>query len=94
MFLISTEMRILAIREPHFSIEELTDEQIRRTLAGTQIPIAPTPEVSEVFMEGTRASLDAELFSVAKSFMTNLGIMTKDDIYYDMLRSIESEPDR
>ena len=93
-FLIGTEMSILALQEPKFSFTELNDEEIDKALASAHIPKAPTPEVSEIFLEGTQASLDAELFSVAKNFMTNLGIITKDDIYYDMLRSIEGEPDR
>ena len=87
-------MSILALQEPKFSFTELNDEEIDEVFASAHIPKAPTPEVSEIFLEGTQASLDAELFSVAKNFMTNLGIITKDDIYYDMLRSIEGEPDR
>lgn len=93
-FIIGTETAILAQTEPEFSCDELSDEEIYTTLVHEQIPIAPTNEVSTIFLDGTRASLDAELFSVAKNFMMNLGIMTKDDVYFDMLNSIEGEPDR
>ena len=93
-FIIGTETAILAQTEPEFSCDELSDEEIYTTLVHEQIPVAPTNEVSTIFLDGTRASLDAELFSVAKNFMINLGIMTKDDVYFDMLNSIEGEPDR
>lgn len=72
----------------------LSEEQVRAALAARDIAIAPTEEVSDVFFEGMRASLDAEIFPVAREFMTILGLMTHDDVYYGMLRSIEDEPDR
>ena len=93
-FIIGTETAILAQSEPEFSCEDMNDDEIYATLIENQIPVAPTDEVSTIFLDGTRASLDAELFSVAKNFMMNLGIMTKDDVYFDMLNSIEGEPDR
>ena len=93
-FIIGTETAILAQTEPEFSCEDMNDDEIYATLIENQIPVAPTDEVSTIFLDGTRASLDAELFSVAKNFMMNLGIMTKDDVYFDMLNSIEGEPDR
>lgn len=74
--------------------EPLSEEQIRATLAARDIAIAPTEEVSEAFFQGMRASLDAEIFPVAREFMTILGLMTHDDVYYGMLRSVEDEPDR
>ena len=93
-FIIGTETAILAQTEPEFSCEDMNDDEIYATLIENQIPVAPTDEVTTIFLDGTRASLDAELFSVAKNFMMNLGIMTKDDVYFDMLNSIEGEPDR
>lgn len=93
-FIIGTETTILSQNEPEFTTDELDDEEIYLALKNEDIPIAPTDEVATIFLDGTRASLDAELFSVAKNFMMNLGIMTRDDIYFDMLNSIEGEPDR
>ena len=48
--------------EPEFSCDDMSDEEIYSTLMQEQIPIAPTNEVSTIFLDGTRASLDAELF--------------------------------
>lgn len=76
------------------SSEPLSEEQVRAALAARDIAIAPTEKVTDAFFEGMRASLDAEIFPVAREFMTILGLMTHDDVYYGMLRSIEDEPDR
>lgn len=50
--------------------------------------------MSEVFFEGLRASLDQEIFPVARDFMSNLGTMSRDDVYFGILRSLEDAPDR
>lgn len=42
----------------------MSDEEIYSTLMQEQIPIAPTNEVSTIFLDGTRASLDAETLLV------------------------------
>lgn len=84
---------VLQLQGTTTSSEPLSEEQVRAALAARNIAIAPTEEVSDVFFEGMRASLDAEIFPVAREFMTILGLMTHDDVYYGMLRSIEDEPD-
>jgi tetratricopeptide (TPR) repeat protein len=85
---------VLQLQGAATTSEPLSEEQVRAALAARDIAIAPTEEVSDVFFEGMRASLDAEIFPVAREFMTILGLMTHDDVYYGMLRSIEDEPDR
>ena len=85
---------VLQLQGSATSSEPLTEEQVRAALSARNIAIAPTEKVTEVFFEGMRASLDAEIFPIAKEFMTILGLMTHDDVYYGMLRSIEDEPDR
>ena len=84
---------VLQLQGAATSSEPLSEDQVRAALAARDIAIAPTEEVSDVFFEGMRASLDAEIFPVAREFMTILGLMTHDDVYYGMLRSIEDEPD-
>ena len=85
---------VLQLQGTATSSEPLSEEQVRAALAARDIAIAPTEKVTDVFFEGMRASLDAEIFPVAREFMTILGLMTHDDVYYGMLRSIEDEPDR
>ena len=85
---------VLQLQGTATSSEPLSEEQVRAALAARDIAIAPTEKVTDAFFEGMRASLDAEVFPVAKEFMTILGLMTHDDVYYGMLRSIEDEPDR
>ena len=84
---------VLQLQGAATSSEPLSEDQVRAALAARDIAIAPTEEVSDVFFEGMRALLDAEIFPVAREFMTILGLMTHDDVYYGMLRSIEDEPD-
>ncbi|MCH3957128.1 MAG: tetratricopeptide repeat protein [Olsenella sp.] len=84
---------VLQLQGAATTSEPLSEGQVRAALAARDIAIAPTEEVSDVFFEGMRASLDAEIFPVAREFMTILGLMTHDDVYYGMLRSIEDEPD-
>lgn len=73
---------------------ELDPEEARQTLIAADVPLAPTERVTEVFFEGMRASLDQEVFPVARDFMGNLGTMSRDDVYFGVLRSLEDAPDR
>lgn len=85
---------VLQLQGAATTSDPLTEEQVRATLAARDIAIAPTEKVTDVFFEAMRAALDAEIFPVAREFMTVLGLMTHDDVYYGMLRSVEDEPDR
>lgn len=91
---IGTELQALLIHEGVTSIAEPSYERLRATLAASGVPMAPTDEVSSVFFDAMRASMDAEIFPVAKNFMAELGSISRDDVYFGMLRSIEDEPDR
>ena len=73
---------------------ELAPEEARQALIAADIPLAPTERVTDVFFEGMRASLDQEVFPVARDFMGNLGTMSRDDVYFGILRSLEDAPDR
>ena len=71
-----------------------TLREVRMALLEADVPLAPTERVSKVFFEGLRASLDQEIFPVARDFMSNLGTMSRDDVYFGILRSLEDAPDR
>lgn len=72
----------------------LPAEQADAVLVSAGIPLAPTEEVSTAFLEAARAVVDAEVWPAAHDFMRTLGAMSRDDVYFGMLRSLEGEPDR
>lgn len=72
----------------------LADDRIDATLSEGGIPLAPTEQIGQALVECTRASLDSEVFPVARNFATILGALTGDDVVFDIIRSIELEPDR
>ena len=74
-------------------LEDISDSAIDALLQAHGIPVAPTKEVGEVFFEAMTAALDAEIFPVAKNFLLTLGTMSRDDVFFGVLRSIEDEPD-
>lgn len=79
----------------HFVNErELTIPEMQHALSQEGIPFAPTREVTEAFMGAARASLDAEVFPVARDFLRVLGSVTRNDVMFGVFRSLEDEPDR
>ena len=72
----------------------LDGERIDDALVMHGIPLAPTEQIGEALVECTRAALDSEVFPVARNFATILGALTGDDVVFDIVRSIEHEPDR
>ena len=73
--------------------EEMTAEEIQSVLESYQIPMAPTERVSTVFYDCVRASLDAEVFPVARNFVHVLASFAPNDILMGIIRSMEGEPD-
>ncbi|MCI1997515.1 MAG: tetratricopeptide repeat protein [Olsenella sp.] len=73
--------------------EEMTAEEIQTVLESYQIPMAPTERVSSVFYDCVRASLDAEVFPVARNFVHVLASFAPNDILMGVIRSMEGEPD-
>ena len=57
------------------------------------IPLAPTAEMSEVFQDCARASVDSEVFPVARSFVGVLNRLYPSDVLMGVLRSLEEAPD-
>ena len=72
----------------------LASEQVERALREADIPLAPTEEVGAVLMEASRASVDGELFGVARDVVRALCSVLRDDVLLGVLRSLEDEPDR
>ena len=72
----------------------LGEREEAEALREAQVPVAPRKEVARAFMEATRAMVDLELFAPARSLMETLCSMSRDDVYFGMLRSLDGEPDR
>lgn len=79
---------------PALAGARLSEEEERAVLESSGVPVAPTREVTAAFLEATRAAMDEEVFPVARELMETLGAMSRDDVYFGMLRSLEGEPDR
>lgn len=72
----------------------LDADQVRRALSSQGIPFAPTEEVGAVLMGASAASVDAELFGVARDVVRSLCSVLRDDVLFGVYRSLEGEPDR
>ena len=89
---VAMEMATLAYQSPGSFREELSEQEAEQLLRDQGIPIAPTEEMSEAFLDCARASLDAEIFPVARNFAWILGAFSQDDIVVGLNRSIEDAP--
>lgn len=72
--------------------DRLSKKELREILKTQDIPPAPTPEIKHFVYEGTKASIDAGLFGVARNFASFLGILASDDVVMGIIRSIEKDP--
>ena len=91
---VSMEMAVLSMRNPGSLRHGLSGTQIVEILRAHDIPVAPTDETAGIVYDCARASLDAEIFPVARNFIGLLGAFTGDDVIMNVIRSIEGEPDR
>lgn len=71
----------------------LSEQHAFEALEEAHIPLVPTEELSEVLYEATAASVDENLFRVARECAYMLVSLTRDDIFHGVLRSLEDEPD-
>jgi tetratricopeptide (TPR) repeat protein len=67
--------------------------EVEDVLKANDIPLAPSERMQAIFFEGLAASLDAEIFPVARSFLKALAVETGNDVVVGVLRSLENEPD-
>lgn len=89
----AVELSMLASHHPDTYHENMSLDEVAQVLRDANIPVAPTERISDTFMECTRASLDAEVFPVARNFITVLSSLYPDDVILSILRSLEDEPD-
>ena len=92
--LMAMELSVLYLQHPGEIKPEMNDELAREILVAQGIPVAPTQETSDAFIECAQASLDAEIFPVARAFATVLGAFAGDDVIWGLVRSLEDAPDR
>jgi hypothetical protein len=57
------------------------------------IPLAPTARTSYLLYDGATASVDAEVFPVARELMQVMESLTGDDVIRGIRKSLEREPD-
>ena len=93
MAVVGPELQVMALQGAE-RLDDISDPAVDELLEEHGIPLAPTPEIRDIFFEGMSAALDAEVFPVAKSFLIALGAMHRNDVFYGVLRSLEDEPDR
>ena len=74
--------------------DAMTPEEVDEALRASDVPVAPTEEVSEVLVNAAMAATDAEVFPVARNFAVLLGALSGDDVIHDIASSLELEPDR
>lgn len=92
--MMAMELSMLYLQNPDTLQEDSSDEQIEEVLTANGIPLAPTEQTSELFYDCARASLDAEIFPVARNFARVMQAFNGDDIIEGLIRSLEDEPDR
>lgn len=90
---IAMEMAALAAQSDGELRDGMTADELRQTLESYDIPLAPTEKVSTIFYDCVRASLDAEVFPVARNFVHVLASFAPNDILMGIIRSMEGEPD-
>lgn len=74
-------------------IELMDDQTIEQILKEGNVPVAPTQQTAYILFEGATASVDAEIFPVARDLMSALIMITGDDVLRDIYASLEQEPD-
>ena len=72
---------------------EMSEREVADTLAAHNIPDAPTDRVSEAFFQCAHAAVDAEIFPVARNFMSTMAAFAPDDVIVGILHSLEDAPD-
>ena len=91
--MMAMELSVLYLQNSGTLSEEVSGEEAEAVLEAYDIPVSPTDRTSEVFYECAQASLDAEVFPVARSFAAILGAFSGDDIITGLVRSLEDAPD-
>ena len=89
----ATELATLAMQHPETFREDMSQEEMISILTDADIPIAPTEPIADAFLSCMKASVNAEVFPVARNFVSILAGLYPDDVVFGILRSLETEPD-
>lgn len=90
--IVMMECQMLA--EQGVTFEDSMDEQdVLQSLEEQHIPTAPSAKTSFILFEGAAASIDAEVFPVARDLMHVIESLTGDDVMRGITASLELEPD-
>ena len=90
--IVLAEWHALAGTDPSLS-EPLEASELERVLSMYEIPLAPTARISFLLFDCAAASIDAEVFPVARDLMRILELFTGDDVIHGIRNSLEREPD-
>jgi tetratricopeptide (TPR) repeat protein len=74
-------------------VEQMDEDAVIEVLNKNGIPLAPTARTSYLLYDGATASVDAEVFPVARELMQVMESLTGDDVIRGIRKSLEREPD-
>lgn len=92
MYLSEGRIVPVIIHNDGFDVEHIPTDDIQEILQAYNIPIAPTKQTISFLLKGTKAAINAELFSVARNFVRHMFNLTQDDVFVGIARSIERSP--
>lgn len=92
MYLSEGRIVPVIIHNDGFIVEHIPTDDIQEILQAYNIPIAPTKQTISFLLKGTKAAINAELFSVARNFVRHMFNLTQDDVFVGIARSIERSP--
>lgn len=92
MYLSEGRIMPVIIHNDGFDVEHIPTDDIQEILQAYNIPIAPTKQTISFLLKGTKAAINAELFSVARNFVRHMFNLTQDDVFVGIARSIERSP--
>lgn len=92
MYLSEGRIVPVIIHNDGFDVEHIPTDDIQEILHAYNIPVAPTKQTISFLLKGTKAAINAELFSVARNFVRHMFNLTQDDVFVGIARSIERSP--
>ena len=77
MYLSEGRIVPVIIHNDGFDVEHIPTDDIQEILHAYNIPIAPTKQTISFLLKGTKAAINAELFSVARNFVRHMFNLTR-----------------
>lgn len=90
--LVMAECHALALQGAEFD-EDMDGDRMDEVMRDARIPIAPTNRISYLIYDCATASVDAEVFPLARDLTRILELFTGDDVVRGIRNSLEREPD-